>query len=288
MSHHEVAIVFLNNVGVTLLQRQQYQESITTFQDAMRIFRHFMMMSSSPNQSTEEEEIFYSMPPNDETMMIRAAVLRATERLSYQAQKFGESIVRQSRDWMTDPMIVLDVANDDCFSTILRYEAAIDQIDFVIRMSENAPPSSTASNWKLQYSIVLQNFAVVYKRFSEIPNDEYEISDEWRDALYEKSSCLFHEANDTISDTLAKLSSNINMRSGPCGNDQILHILYALMVSMFTTSQMCDIMHRNQTDYEAIQYYAQFQKSHQSFRLLAQEYRKRSSGITSTTHDACA
>lgn len=260
------ALPFLNNVGITLLERRQFKESVQTFADAVVLHRSTITALQKSDDGSLNKSDDETQKTLDE-LLTQEALRRASTRLA-QVQ------VKTSNDMgylALDPFMVLDLANASCMSSILQFGTDIDQIDFVVRMNQEADNDFVSDNTrkvKIDSAILFLNYGVACKRASSMI--EYSSDENVRNDLREQSKQLFNLSNQIIQ---IEIECLYNARH----NKEILivehYLEIALMISMFTSAHISECMYWQQDSIEddGNKYYLNFEQSFKSFRTISTE-----------------
>ena len=259
------ALPFLNNVGITLLERRQFKESVETFADAVVLHRSTIAAlhksDDSLNKSYDETQ------KTLDELLTQEALRRASTRLA-------QARIKSTNDMgylALDPFMVLDLANANCMSSILKFGTDIDQIDFVVRMNQEADNDFVSDNnrkVKVDSAILFLNYGVACKRASSMI--EYNSDENIRNDIREQSKQLFNLSNQIIQIEIECLYNAIK-----CYNKEILivehYLEIALMISMFTSAHISECMYWQHSIEVGMKYYMNFEESFKSFRTISTE-----------------
>lgn len=254
------ALPFLNNVGITLLERQQFKESVETFADAVNLHRSNVAQQRGSGTLDKCNEA-----QTHDANLTQEMLRRASKRLARAPVKSFDDLAHVSMD----PFIVLDVANATCMPSILKFGSAIDQIDFAVRMNQEAENQyvSGIRKMNLDSAILFLNYGVACKRAS----CTYDLcSDDMRNKLHDQSIKLFDLSNKVVQHEIDSLYSAIKSRAEDIlVVEQYLEI--ALMILMFTLAHISDCMYWRHSLEEGVTHYSNFDESLRSFRTLSEK-----------------
>jgi rhamnose utilization protein RhaD (predicted bifunctional aldolase and dehydrogenase) len=141
----------LHNVAITLLQRIQYRASIETFLDALTVYQYYSELEENQHHHTNDpstnevpisnHNIVTSSSSNipkydDMIVIIEQMKHRALKQLALSERKSNDE--SKCDDVSIDPLIVLNVTDndDECLSFLMKNEASIDKIDFMMRVKD--------------------------------------------------------------------------------------------------------------------------------------------------------
>lgn len=182
------SIIFLNNAAVSLMESEQYRESVLTFQDAMYAKR-FLYSTAVTGRQMSNNDI-------ENAKIIPAIIHGAAKRLCSSIQK---KPTKSSRFPLEKRLITLNFMDDDCFAKLLVYKSFLDQIDVVFRIDHESDndeynTSDISRNWELNSAILLYNYALACKIASQDPRR----SNEYNCQLLEESMTFFQFAYDVV------------------------------------------------------------------------------------------
>lgn len=283
-----VSFYFVNNLGVSLLERGQYQDAMNTFQDAIHVYHYLCSQEPQRCEQTCSSKSLLSKMSIDNDIIHEEIIIRASNRLSCCGNREQQhNIALHVIDSELDPMIALDVTDDYYFTSLVKFGLSIDQIDFVIRMNDNLSSSEYNKGWKLDFAMLIFNFGVACKRSSEVSPDKYGFSEECQNILREKSIELFYMAHCIVVDGLKTYTTAIQMKSIYTNQDNVWCALHALIISILTAAHIRDMMYWGHSNEEGMKYNIKFENSFRFYITLVQEYMKRY-GSSSTKHAAVA
>jgi hypothetical protein len=281
------AILFLNNIGVTLLERQQYQDSMDTFREALSVSQCCQNeVGSSRSMATR-----MSLPIDRSIEIMIETAESKLMKLSKIKQRFDMS----TGSFALCPMSVIDFTFDDFLPSLLKYGSKINQIDIVLRMDHSFMTSRRNDDSNLYVALLLLNFGVACKRSSEVKGVKEDMWDEkTKHMLHRQSVRFFTLSNRMIADEINSLALLVKNRSIQSNLENVLTLLQALLVSMCTTCHISDTMlwhqstndknndeDENDNEYkERIDYSDLFEKSWILFRNLSFEYMKHPGTVT--------
>jgi hypothetical protein len=267
-------IIFLNNAAVTLLECEQYQESLMTFRDAMYVKQ---MLYSQQQKSTTSKSL---------GQIFRRIVHDATKRLA----KSQKKNVLLSTFQFEEKIITLNIMDDDCFVNILQYHQFLDKVDFVFRIDkqcdEEYKTCDDSRHWELNSAILLYNYAIACKRAGV--KDRRQVSDDDESTcceLLDKSMNHLILTKNILMVELEIFSLKIKEQRGYT-KDELETLLRIIIVAMFTTNHLSDFSNYFYMTQEWVEYKEKYKNLLLLFVNIVQEYLKHP--ITLAKHAAAA